>query len=106
MKKTGPLKSGSKKRKTKKVSSSSSVKVVGCHVFASRRQQRPAGVEAFVSRMAVDKHIYLSKNRLSTVEVWDKRSEKLLDCIDCAQIIRYQRQDLVGWPDPVKNRTR
>ncbi|XP_055365335.1 leucine-rich repeat serine/threonine-protein kinase 2 isoform X2 [Betta splendens] len=43
--------------------------------------------EACVSRMAVDKHLYLSKAGASTVEVWDKRSERMVDCIDCAQII-------------------
>lgn len=54
------------------------------------QQQRSTGLEAFVSRMAVDKYVYLSKNRTSTVEVWDKRSEKLVDCIDCAPIVRHQ----------------
>lgn len=56
----------------------------------SLRQKRSSGVEAFVSRMLVDKYIYLSKAGTSTVEVWDKRSERLVDCIDCAQIIRYE----------------
>lgn len=65
------------------------VKVTHCGVCASFRQQRSTGLEAFVSRMAVDKYVYLSKNRTSTVEVWDKRSEKLVDCIDCAPIVRY-----------------
>uniref|UniRef100_A0A3Q2E8C1 Protein kinase domain-containing protein n=1 Tax=Cyprinodon variegatus TaxID=28743 RepID=A0A3Q2E8C1_CYPVA len=46
-------------------------------------------VEASVSRMVVDKHVYLSKAGTQTVEVWDKRSERMVDCIDCAQIIRY-----------------
>lgn len=71
----------------------------------SRRQQRSTGVEAFVSRMAVDKYVYLSKNRTSTVEVWDKRSEKLVDCVDCAQIVRYTSLkltfDLFEEPDPL-----
>uniref|UniRef100_A0A667Z474 non-specific serine/threonine protein kinase n=1 Tax=Myripristis murdjan TaxID=586833 RepID=A0A667Z474_9TELE len=40
--------------------------------------------EACVSRMVVDKHVYLSKAGAPTVEVWDKRSERMLDCIDCA----------------------
>lgn len=55
----------------------------------SLRQKRSSSVEAFVSRMMVDKYIYLSKAGTSTVEVWDKKSEKLVDCIDCAHIIRY-----------------
>ncbi|XP_077453017.1 leucine-rich repeat serine/threonine-protein kinase 2 [Stigmatopora argus] len=49
--------------------------------------RQPSG-EASVWRMAVDKYVYLSKAGMATVEVWDKRSERMLDCIDCAQIIR------------------
>lgn len=39
--------------------------------------------------MAVDKYVYLSKVGTATVEVWDKRSERMVDCIDCAQIVGY-----------------
>lgn len=39
--------------------------------------------------MVVDKYVYLSKAGTPTVEVWDKRSERMVDCIDCAKIIRY-----------------
>ncbi|XP_041794917.1 leucine-rich repeat serine/threonine-protein kinase 2 [Chelmon rostratus] len=53
------------------------------------QQQRPLGGEACVSRMVVDKYVYLSKAGTPTVEVWDKRSERMVDCIDCAQIIRH-----------------
>ncbi|MEQ2173192.1 hypothetical protein GOODEAATRI_029465, partial [Goodea atripinnis] len=52
-------------------------------------RQRPLSSEAFVSRMVVDKHVYLSKAGTPTVEVWDKRSERMVDCINCSQIIRY-----------------
>uniref|UniRef100_A0A672Z3Z9 non-specific serine/threonine protein kinase n=1 Tax=Sphaeramia orbicularis TaxID=375764 RepID=A0A672Z3Z9_9TELE len=51
------------------------------------QQQRSLGCEACVSRMVVDKYVYLSKVGTATVEVWDKRSERMVDCIDCAQII-------------------
>uniref|UniRef100_A0A8C5G6R2 non-specific serine/threonine protein kinase n=1 Tax=Gouania willdenowi TaxID=441366 RepID=A0A8C5G6R2_GOUWI len=44
--------------------------------------------EASISRMIVDKYVYLSKNGASAVEVWDKRSERMVECIDCALIIR------------------
>lgn len=54
-------------------------------------QQRSLGSEACVYRIVVDKYVYLSKARTTTVEVWDKRSERMVDCIDCAQIIRYAR---------------
>nr|XP_012778280.2 leucine-rich repeat serine/threonine-protein kinase 2 isoform X1 [Maylandia zebra] len=54
-------------------------------------QQRSLGSEACVYRMVVDKYVYLSKARTTTVEVWDKRSERMVDCIDCAQIIRRDR---------------
>ncbi|KAL7403229.1 hypothetical protein ABVT39_026594 [Epinephelus coioides] len=53
------------------------------------QQQRSLAGEACVSRMVVDKYIYLSKAGTTTVEVWDKRSERMVDCIDCAQIIRH-----------------
>ncbi|XP_029378553.1 leucine-rich repeat serine/threonine-protein kinase 2 isoform X2 [Echeneis naucrates] len=52
-----------------------------------QQQQSMAG-ESCVSRMVVDKYIYLSKVGTPTVEVWDKRSERMVDCVDCAQIIR------------------
>ncbi|KAM3869857.1 leucine-rich repeat serine/threonine-protein kinase 2 [Diretmus argenteus] len=52
------------------------------------QQQRSVGCEACVSRMVVDKHIYLSKAGGQSVEVWDKRSERMVDSIDCAHIIR------------------
>ncbi|XP_037834279.1 leucine-rich repeat serine/threonine-protein kinase 2 isoform X1 [Kryptolebias marmoratus] len=52
------------------------------------QQQRSLSGEACVSRMVVDKYVYLSKAETTTVEVWDKRSERMVDCIDCTQIIR------------------
>ncbi|XP_053175451.1 leucine-rich repeat serine/threonine-protein kinase 2 [Scomber japonicus] len=53
------------------------------------QQQRSLSGEACVSRMVVDQYVYLSKVGAATVEVWDKRSERMVDCIDCAQIIRH-----------------
>ncbi|XP_040893541.1 leucine-rich repeat serine/threonine-protein kinase 2 [Toxotes jaculatrix] len=53
------------------------------------QQQRSVGGEACVSRVVVDKYVYLNKAGMPTVEVWDKRSERMVDCIDCAQIIRH-----------------
>lgn len=44
--------------------------------------------------MVVDKYIYLSKAGAPTVEVWDKRSERMVDFIDCAQIIRYTHKEI------------
>ncbi|XP_008409082.1 leucine-rich repeat serine/threonine-protein kinase 2 [Poecilia reticulata] len=52
------------------------------------RQQRGQSSEACVSRMVVDRYVYLSKASTPTLEVWDKKSERMVDCIDCAQIIR------------------
>ncbi|XP_054588702.1 leucine-rich repeat serine/threonine-protein kinase 2 isoform X3 [Nothobranchius furzeri] len=51
-------------------------------------QQKLLSSEACVSRMVVDKYVYLSKAGTPTVEVWDKKSERMVDCINCAQIIR------------------
>ncbi|XP_037539029.1 leucine-rich repeat serine/threonine-protein kinase 2 [Nematolebias whitei] len=53
------------------------------------QQQHSVSGEACVSQMVVDKYVYLSKAGATTVEVWDKKSERMVDCIDCAQIIRY-----------------
>ncbi|XP_062419186.1 leucine-rich repeat serine/threonine-protein kinase 2 isoform X2 [Pungitius pungitius] len=57
------------------------------------QQQRPAGGEACVSRLAVDKYAYLSKAGAASVEVWDKRGERMVDRVDCAQIIRHHSGD-------------
>uniref|UniRef100_A0AAQ4P917 non-specific serine/threonine protein kinase n=1 Tax=Gasterosteus aculeatus aculeatus TaxID=481459 RepID=A0AAQ4P917_GASAC len=46
---------------------------------------------ACVSRLVVDKYVYLSKAGTTSVEVWDKRGERMVDRVDCAQIIRYKR---------------
>uniref|UniRef100_A0A1A7X9S6 non-specific serine/threonine protein kinase n=1 Tax=Iconisemion striatum TaxID=60296 RepID=A0A1A7X9S6_9TELE len=54
----------------------------------SFQQQKLLSSEACVSRMVVDKYVYLSKAGTPTVEVWDKKSERMVDCINCAQIIR------------------
>ncbi|TNN57088.1 Leucine-rich repeat serine/threonine-protein kinase 2 [Liparis tanakae] len=46
-----------------------------------------AGAEACVSQLVVDKHVYLSKAGAASVEVWDKRAERMADHVDCAQIL-------------------
>lgn len=68
---------------------------VSVHVFLSCRQRRSpdggeacgGGGEAFVSQLVVDKHVYLSKAGAASVEVWDKRAERMLDHVDCAEIL-------------------
>ncbi|XP_046715187.1 leucine-rich repeat serine/threonine-protein kinase 2 isoform X3 [Silurus meridionalis] len=51
-------------------------------------QRRPSSSEACISRLVVDKYVYLSKNRGHSVEVWDKKSGKMIDFIDCVQLLR------------------
>ncbi|XP_016351514.1 leucine-rich repeat serine/threonine-protein kinase 2 [Sinocyclocheilus anshuiensis] len=41
-----------------------------------------------ISRLAVDKHVYVSKRGGHTVEVWDKKTERMVNLIDCAQLLR------------------
>uniref|UniRef100_H3D886 non-specific serine/threonine protein kinase n=1 Tax=Tetraodon nigroviridis TaxID=99883 RepID=H3D886_TETNG len=55
---------------------------------AEFQQEQSWASEACVSRMVVDKHVYLSKAGSPLVEVWDKKSERMVDRIDCAHIIR------------------
>uniref|UniRef100_A0A8C1W2R3 non-specific serine/threonine protein kinase n=1 Tax=Cyprinus carpio TaxID=7962 RepID=A0A8C1W2R3_CYPCA len=40
-----------------------------------------------ISRLAVDKHVYVSKRGGHTVEVWDKKTERMVNLIDCAQLL-------------------
>uniref|UniRef100_A0A3B5A4Y6 non-specific serine/threonine protein kinase n=1 Tax=Stegastes partitus TaxID=144197 RepID=A0A3B5A4Y6_9TELE len=57
------------------------------------QQQRLLSGEACVSRMVVDKYIYVGKAGTPTVEVWDKRSERMVDCIDyCGWKVKYGSQ--------------
>ncbi|XP_055011283.1 leucine-rich repeat serine/threonine-protein kinase 2 isoform X2 [Boleophthalmus pectinirostris] len=51
-------------------------------------QSRTLSSEACISRLAVDKLVYVSKVGACSVEVWDRRTERMVDCIDCAQMIR------------------
>uniref|UniRef100_A0A671UKZ5 non-specific serine/threonine protein kinase n=1 Tax=Sparus aurata TaxID=8175 RepID=A0A671UKZ5_SPAAU len=54
-------------------------------IFQSNVIRSLAG-KACVSRMVVDKYVYLNKAGTPTVEVWDKRSERMVDCIDCVEL--------------------
>ncbi|XP_028304639.1 leucine-rich repeat serine/threonine-protein kinase 2 [Gouania willdenowi] len=63
-------------------------KVIDTRTNIVLQQQHSLHGEASISRMIVDKYVYLSKNGASAVEVWDKRSERMVECIDCALIIR------------------
>uniref|UniRef100_A0A3B3ZWH3 non-specific serine/threonine protein kinase n=1 Tax=Periophthalmus magnuspinnatus TaxID=409849 RepID=A0A3B3ZWH3_9GOBI len=53
-------------------------------------QSRALSSEASISRLALDKLVYVSKVGACSVEVWDRRSERMVDCIDCAQVISSQ----------------
>ncbi|XP_037398335.1 leucine-rich repeat serine/threonine-protein kinase 2 isoform X5 [Pygocentrus nattereri] len=50
--------------------------------------QRSASSEAFISRLVVEKYIYLCTNGGHSVEVWDKKSGRMIDFIDCMQLLR------------------
>ncbi|KAK9952637.1 hypothetical protein ABG768_018455 [Culter alburnus] len=43
--------------------------------------------DACISRLVVDKHVYVSKTRSHTVEVWDKKTERMVNLIDCTQLL-------------------
>ncbi|XP_059402295.1 leucine-rich repeat serine/threonine-protein kinase 2 [Carassius carassius] len=50
-------------------------------------QQDRISSDPCISRLAVDKHVYVSKRGGHTVEVWDKKTERMVNLIDCAQIL-------------------
>ncbi|KAI2648089.1 Leucine-rich repeat serine/threonine-protein kinase 2 [Labeo rohita] len=50
------------------------------------QQGRPSS-DPCISRLAVDKHMYVSKRDGHTVEVWDKKTERMVNLIDCAQLL-------------------
>ncbi|XP_066523231.1 leucine-rich repeat serine/threonine-protein kinase 2 isoform X2 [Hoplias malabaricus] len=52
------------------------------------KQQQSASSEACISRLVVEKHIYLCKNGGHTIEVWDKKSGRMVNFIDCVQLLR------------------
>ncbi|ROJ24393.1 Leucine-rich repeat serine/threonine-protein kinase 2 [Anabarilius grahami] len=43
--------------------------------------------DACISRLVVDKHVYVSKTRSHAVEVWDKKTERMVNLIDCTQLL-------------------
>ncbi|XP_056101697.1 leucine-rich repeat serine/threonine-protein kinase 2 [Rhinichthys klamathensis goyatoka] len=43
--------------------------------------------DACISRLAVDKHVYVSKTGSHTVEVWDKKTGRMVNLIDCMQLL-------------------
>uniref|UniRef100_A0A8C8GD13 non-specific serine/threonine protein kinase n=1 Tax=Oncorhynchus tshawytscha TaxID=74940 RepID=A0A8C8GD13_ONCTS len=47
--------------------------------------------EPCVSRMVVEKHVYLSKAGGQSVEVWNKKSERMIDSIDCKVVPKYRQ---------------
>uniref|UniRef100_A0A7N8YMW6 non-specific serine/threonine protein kinase n=1 Tax=Mastacembelus armatus TaxID=205130 RepID=A0A7N8YMW6_9TELE len=51
------------------------------------KTKNSVGAEKCVSRMVVDKFVYLSKAGTPSVEVWDKRSERMVDCIDFGEVV-------------------
>uniref|UniRef100_A0A673G3Y9 non-specific serine/threonine protein kinase n=1 Tax=Sinocyclocheilus rhinocerous TaxID=307959 RepID=A0A673G3Y9_9TELE len=50
-------------------------------------QQGRISSDPCISRLAVDKHVYVSKRGGHTVEIWDKKTERMMNLIDCAQLL-------------------
>ncbi|XP_076863676.1 leucine-rich repeat serine/threonine-protein kinase 2 isoform X2 [Brachyhypopomus gauderio] len=55
------------------------------HLYQSQR--RATSSEASISRLVVEKHVYLSRRGGHSVEVWDKKTSKMIHFIDCAQLL-------------------
>ncbi|XP_035378782.1 leucine-rich repeat serine/threonine-protein kinase 2 isoform X2 [Electrophorus electricus] len=49
--------------------------------------QKPSSSVASISRLVVEKHVYLSKTGGHSVEVWDKKTGKMIALIDCVQLL-------------------
>uniref|UniRef100_W5NGS9 non-specific serine/threonine protein kinase n=1 Tax=Lepisosteus oculatus TaxID=7918 RepID=W5NGS9_LEPOC len=49
-------------------------------------QQRSCS-ETNIIRMAVDKYIYLTKKESHVVEIWDKKTERMTELIDCSHFL-------------------
>ncbi|XP_076120620.1 leucine-rich repeat serine/threonine-protein kinase 2 isoform X1 [Alosa pseudoharengus] len=58
------------------------------HRQLTQKQHCGVSSDTNVSRLVVDKHVFLSKVGGQVVEVWDKKSDKTIDLIDCAQLLR------------------
>ncbi|KAF4095390.1 leucine-rich repeat serine/threonine-protein kinase 2 [Onychostoma macrolepis] len=50
-------------------------------------QQSRISSDPCISQLVVDKHVYVSKMGGHTVEVWDKKTERMINLIDCAQLL-------------------
>ncbi|XP_057182652.1 leucine-rich repeat serine/threonine-protein kinase 2-like [Triplophysa rosa] len=51
-------------------------------------QQGCISSDACILRLAVDKHVYVSKTGSQSVEVWDKKTERMVNLIDCAKLLK------------------
>ncbi|XP_072526503.1 leucine-rich repeat serine/threonine-protein kinase 2 isoform X3 [Salminus brasiliensis] len=63
-------------------------KIINTWTTKLYHQQKSASSEACISRLVVEKYIYLSKTGGHSVEVWDKKSGKMINIIDCVQLLR------------------
>ncbi|XP_061109125.1 leucine-rich repeat serine/threonine-protein kinase 2 isoform X2 [Conger conger] len=52
-------------------------------------QQNRWSSEANISRLVVEQQVFLSRAGAQVVEVWDKKSERMSDLIDCTQILAH-----------------
>nr|XP_055047975.1 leucine-rich repeat serine/threonine-protein kinase 2 [Misgurnus anguillicaudatus] len=59
--------------------------------------------DACILRLAVDKHVYVSKTGSNIVEVWDKKTERMVNLIDCAQLLGHDSARKVQSEDTVKS---
>ncbi|EMP38944.1 Leucine-rich repeat serine/threonine-protein kinase 2 [Chelonia mydas] len=67
---------------------SDSVTCLYCNFFSKQRFCHKAYSDANIISIAVDKSIYLAKKNSHFVEVWDKKTERLCELIDCAHFLK------------------
>ncbi|OXB81040.1 UNVERIFIED_CONTAM: hypothetical protein H355_004960 [Colinus virginianus] len=73
---------------------SDSITCLYCNSLSKQRFCHNAYSDANIISIAVDKSIYLAKKNSHFVEIWDKKTEKLSELIDCAHFLKDEVEKL------------
>ncbi|KAJ7407094.1 hypothetical protein WISP_127979 [Willisornis vidua] len=73
---------------------SDSITCLYCNSLSKQRFCHNAYSDANIISIAIDKSIYLAKKNSHFVEIWDKKTEKLSELIDCAHFLKNKVEKL------------